>query len=131
MSIDWKSRIKNKTFWISLIGAVVLLSQQLGFNATQFIPSNYVDIINSLFGILTILGIVIDPSSEGIGDKTIDSTENKIQVNEEIANNSTSLNSNFLNNTDISASSKIVVDNPDNEIFIDKEVTATTAVKPN
>lgn len=70
MNINWKSRLSNKTFYVSIIGAVILLSQQLGFDATTIIPKNYVDIINTIFLILTILGIVIDPSTEGINDKT-------------------------------------------------------------
>lgn len=67
--INWKSRIANKTFWISLAGATVLLAQQLGLDATKIIPANYVDIINTIFLVLTILGIVVDPSTEGISDK--------------------------------------------------------------
>lgn len=67
--INWETRLKNKTFWVSLISAIVLLSQQLGFDISNFIPSNYADIINTIFVILTILGIVVDPSTDGILDK--------------------------------------------------------------
>lgn len=66
--INWETRLKNKTFWVSLISAIVLLSQQLGLDISNFIPSNYSDIINTIFVILTILGIVVDPSTEGILD---------------------------------------------------------------
>lgn len=69
MNIKWKARLTNKTFWVSIIGAIVLLAQQLGLDATKVIPTNYVDIINTVFLILTILGIVIDPSTNGISDK--------------------------------------------------------------
>lgn len=67
--INWETRLKNKTFWVSLISAIVLLSQQLGLDISNFIPSNYADIINTIFVILTILGIVVDPSTDGILDK--------------------------------------------------------------
>jgi uncharacterized membrane protein len=30
MNINWKARITNKTFWVAIVSAVVLLTQQLG-----------------------------------------------------------------------------------------------------
>lgn len=66
--INLESRMKNKTFWIALLGAIVLLSQQCGFDLTTIIPKNYVDIINTVFLILTILGVVVDTSTPGISD---------------------------------------------------------------
>ena len=48
MNIDWKARLTNKTWWVSIIGALVLLSQQLGLDLSQYIPQNYVDIINTV-----------------------------------------------------------------------------------
>lgn len=66
--INWETRLKNKTFWVSLISAIVLLAQQLGLDISNFIPGNYADIINTIFVILTILGIVVDPSTDGISD---------------------------------------------------------------
>jgi len=69
--INLESRMKNKAFWIALLGAIVLLSQQLGFDISQFIPKNYVDVINTIFSILTILGIVVDTSTPGISDKVV------------------------------------------------------------
>lgn len=69
--INLESRMKNKAFWIALLGAIVLLSQQLGLDISRFIPKNYVDIINTIFSILTILGIVVDTSTPGISDKVV------------------------------------------------------------
>ena len=68
MRIDWKARLTNKTWWVSIIGALILLSQQLGLDLSQYIPQNYVDIINTVFLILTLLGITVDTSTEGISD---------------------------------------------------------------
>ena len=68
MRIDWKARLTNKTWWASIIGALVLLSQQLGLDLSQYIPQNYVDIINTVFLILTLLGITVDTSTDGISD---------------------------------------------------------------
>ena len=68
MNIDWKARLTNKTWWVSIISALVLLSQQLGLDLSQYIPKNYVDIINTVFSILTLLGITVDTSTDGISD---------------------------------------------------------------
>ena len=68
MNIDFKARLTNKTWWVSIISALVLLSQQLGLDLSQYIPQNYVDIINTVFSILTLLGITVDTSTDGISD---------------------------------------------------------------
>ena len=63
--MNWKKRLTNKTFWVALVSVVVLLCQQLGFN---IFPDNWADILNSILSILTILGIIIDPTTSGITD---------------------------------------------------------------
>lgn len=65
--IDLKARLRNKTFWISMISAIVLLVQQLGLNV---IPGNYTDVINTVLTILVMLGIVVDTSTPGISDQS-------------------------------------------------------------
>ena len=50
--MDWKSRLRNKTFWVSLTAAVVLLAQQLGLD---IFPKNISDIVNTILLIATIL----------------------------------------------------------------------------
>ena len=63
--MDWKTRLRNKYFWVSLASAVVLLTQQLGLN---IFPNNIAEIVNTILLIFTILGVVIDPSSDGLLD---------------------------------------------------------------
>lgn len=63
--MKWKERLKNKTFWISLASAVLLLTQQLGIN---IFPENSLEIVNTVLLIFTILGVVVDPTTEGIKD---------------------------------------------------------------
>ena len=65
MNINLKSRLTNKGFWVALVSAMVLISQQLGLN---IFPSNWADILNSILGVLAILGIIIDPTTAGISD---------------------------------------------------------------
>lgn len=66
MNLDWKARFRNKTFWVAIISAIILLIQQLGFG--DYLPQNIMDIVNTILTILVMLGIVIDPSSKGIND---------------------------------------------------------------
>lgn len=62
-----KARMRNKTFWIALVSAIVLLTQQLNLN---IFPSNIMEITNTVLLIFTTLGIVVDPTTPGITDKT-------------------------------------------------------------
>lgn len=58
-------RLTNKTFWVALASAIVLLAQQLGLD---IFPDNVLDIVNTVLLIMTILGVVIDPTTEGVWD---------------------------------------------------------------
>ena len=71
--INWKVRIKNKSFWIALIPAVLLLVQVIAavFGYTLDLGElgdRLLAVVNALFAVLTILGIVTDPTTAGIGD---------------------------------------------------------------
>ena len=70
--INWKVRIKNKNFWIALIPAVLLLVQVIAavFGYTLNLGElgdKLLAVVNALFAVLTILGIVTDPTTAGIG----------------------------------------------------------------
>lgn len=73
MNINWKVRIKNKAFWVALIPAVLLLVTQvaavfgyaLDFTALQ---EQLIAIVGTVFTLLAIFGIVVDPTTEGTGD---------------------------------------------------------------
>ena len=71
--INWKVRIKNKAFWLALIPAVLLVVQVfaalLGFElATDGLEMKLLACANAVFALLTVLGIVTDPTTEGVGD---------------------------------------------------------------
>lgn len=71
--INWKVRIKNKTFWIALIPAVLLLIQTVaapfGYKWDYIVLSQQLTaIINAVFVVLSIAGIVNDPTTSGITD---------------------------------------------------------------
>ena len=71
--INWKVRIKNKAFWLALIPAVLLVVQVFaalfGFDlATDALEVKLLACANAVFALLTVLGIVTDPTTEGVGD---------------------------------------------------------------
>ena len=73
MNINWTVRIKNKTFWLALIPAVLLLIQVVaavfGFTLDLGdLGDKLIAVVNALFAVLVILGIVADPTTEGVGD---------------------------------------------------------------
>lgn len=73
MSVNWKVRIKNKSFWSALVPAVLLLVQvcaaPFGYEWDfGVLNAQLAAIVNALFAVLAILGIVADPTTEGMGD---------------------------------------------------------------
>ena len=71
--INWQVRIKSKEFWLALIPAVLLLVQVVaavfGFELDLGdIGNRLLDVVNALFAVLAILGIVVDPTTDGVGD---------------------------------------------------------------
>ncbi|MDT1995159.1 phage holin [Carnobacterium divergens] len=79
MKINWKVRIKSKTFWLAMIPILLVLIQQvlswfgIGFTK-ELVENEAMQFINTLFLLLGILGIVNDPTAPGISDsqKTLD-----------------------------------------------------------
>ena len=72
-NINWLVRIKNKQFWLTLIPAVLLLIQVVAavFGCTidlGDIGNKLLAVVNAVFAVLTILGVVTDPTTKGITD---------------------------------------------------------------
>ena len=73
MKINWKVRLKNKNFWIAIIPAALLLIQVI---ARLFgleldlgdIGNKLLAVVNASFVVLSILGIVADPTTQGMSD---------------------------------------------------------------
>ena len=71
--INWKVRLKNKNFWLALIPAVLLLVQAVaalfGFELDlSFVSEKLLTVVNAVFVVLTILGVVVDPTTQGVAD---------------------------------------------------------------
>lgn len=75
MNINWKVRLRNKTFWLSLIPAVLLLVQVVaavfGYTLDMGdLGNKLLAVVNAVFSVLAILGVVTDPTTAGVGDST-------------------------------------------------------------
>ena len=62
--INWKLRFQNKTTLLAIASTVILLAQQLGFK----LPDNISDVVNTFLTLLVLLGVINDPTTEGISD---------------------------------------------------------------
>lgn len=73
MNINWTVRIKNKTWWLAVVPAVLLLVQAV---AAPFgyqwdfgvLNEQLAAIINAAFAVLALVGVVADPTTEGVSD---------------------------------------------------------------
>lgn len=71
--INWTVRIKNKNFWLAVIPAVLLLAQTVaavfGYSLDLGeIGNRLIAVVNAVFGVLVVLGVVVDPTTAGISD---------------------------------------------------------------
>lgn len=74
--INWKVRLKNKSFWVALIPALLLLIQAVayvfGFTLDlSELGDKILAVVNALFSVLAILGIVTDPTTAGLSDSDL------------------------------------------------------------
>lgn len=73
MNINWKVRIANKQFWLQIIPAIVLLIQAVA-NVFGYaldlsdIGNKLIEVVNAVFSILVIVGVVTDPTTKGVSD---------------------------------------------------------------
>ena len=71
--INWKVRILNKAFWLTLVPALALLLQTfLAVFGVKLELGETIDkllvFINALFVVLVIVGVVNDPTTAGLSD---------------------------------------------------------------
>ena len=76
MKINWEVRIKNKNFWITLIPLVLLLVQTVAavFNyKVDFgdLGNRILEVVNVVFALLALLGIVNDPTTATLSDSKL------------------------------------------------------------
>lgn len=73
MNINWNVRMKNKQFWLSVIPAIALVVQAVaavfGFTLDfSTLVGKLLAVVDAVFALLVILGIVVDPTTAGVSD---------------------------------------------------------------
>lgn len=71
--LNWKVRMKNKAFWLALVPALLLLIQA---GAAVFgasidlgeLGNRLLSFVNAAFVLLSLLGVVNDPTTQGLSD---------------------------------------------------------------
>lgn len=74
--INWKVRFKNKAFWLTFIPAALLLVQQICalFGVTieiAGVSEQLISIVETVFIILAVWGVAIDPTTVGVSDSPL------------------------------------------------------------
>ena len=80
--INWKVRVKNPNFWLAIIPAVLVLIQvclvPFGYNWDYGVLNQELcAIVNAVFVLLSILGVVTDPTTAGVSDSKLAMTYTK------------------------------------------------------
>ena len=74
--MNWKVRIRNKNFWVAIIPMAFLFVQQLcavfgvSIDLTET-QGRIMELVNTIFMILGIIGIVNDPTTAGLHDSNL------------------------------------------------------------
>ena len=73
--INWNVRLRNKQFILALVSAVLLVAQAfckmfgLSFDVSK-ITEDLFNLLNAIFVVLTLIGVVNDPTTHGLGDSS-------------------------------------------------------------
>lgn len=76
--INWKVRFKNKGWVMAFVSQLMILAQVLltvlntlgvtDFQLTEQIKSEVLTVVNSVFVLLSLMGVIQDPTTKGFGD---------------------------------------------------------------
>ena len=71
MKINWKVRLKNPTFWLTFVPSIIALVYTV-LGLLDVVPSISEDTATNAFSAivsgLTALGVLVDPTTSGLGD---------------------------------------------------------------
>lgn len=73
MKINWRCRVKNKMFWLALIPATLLfvaaVASLFGIELdVTALSEKLLQVVEAAFAVLGIIGVVNDPTTEGLND---------------------------------------------------------------
>lgn len=59
--MEWKNRLRNYGLWVAVAALIPLILQAFG---VELVEEQYNEIVNSLLGILVLLGLISNPDTE-------------------------------------------------------------------
>jgi len=72
--INWKVRLRNPIFWVTVLPALAAFTYTV-LGAFDIVPAvsenDIVNIITSIVTALTTLGVLVDPTTEGVSDSIL------------------------------------------------------------
>lgn len=73
MKINWKVRVLSVKFWLAVVPASLLVVQTVaavfGYNWDfASLGKELTAVVNAVFALLTIVGVAVDPTTEGVSD---------------------------------------------------------------
>ena len=73
MKINWTVRVLSVKFWLAVVPASLLVVQTVaavfGYNWDfASLGKELTAVVNAVFALLTIVGVAVDPTTEGVGD---------------------------------------------------------------
>ena len=88
MKINWTVRLKNKAFWVAIVPAILLLAQQVcGMFGVKIeiagLSDQLLAIIGTVFAILSLIGVVNDPTVATLSDSKEAMTYTEPKVDKE------------------------------------------------
>lgn len=71
--VNWKVRVRNRSFWTTLVPAIALFAQAIAACFDMHIDlgeqtDKIMAVVNTLFVVLGIMGLVNDPTTAGLND---------------------------------------------------------------
>jgi len=71
IKINWKARFRNKTFLVSLCALIISFIYEV-LSLIEIVPTvsenDILQIVYIIINILGVMGVIIDPTTKGIGD---------------------------------------------------------------
>lgn len=71
IKINWKVRFKNKTFLVSFCALIISFIYEM-LSLLQIVPAlsenDALQIVYIIINILGVMGVIVDPTTKGIGD---------------------------------------------------------------
>ncbi len=67
--MEMKKRLRNYGLWVAVAAFALLIAQTLGFITLPGQVQQYNQLVNGLLGILVLLGILNDPTTQNTGYK--------------------------------------------------------------